>query len=83
VVDLRRTEEAFLPERTDQILVVFGLERLDPMDNLTFRLRALLDERYFLGQRYLILCDQAAFPAHFHDYSAPFYQFCMVRKLPN
>ena len=64
------------PDTKDMVLV-WGLEYLSPQENRTYSLRTTLDRMKHGGPQFAIFCENACYSAHFNDYSAPFYHFCL------
>lgn len=70
-VELKQSEEI------NDLLFVTGLEALSPKENITYAVRSYLDRWKHTGLRLIIFCETSCYFAHFNDYGAPFYQFCM------
>ena len=71
------------PSRTDNdvdVLILWGLEQLSPQDNRSYSIRTYLDKAKYQGLRSIIFCENSSYRAHFMDYDAPFYHFCL--RLP-
>ncbi len=71
------------PSRTDNdvdVLILWGLEQLSPHDNRSYAIRTYLDKAKYQGLRSIIFCENDSYRAHFMDYDAPFYHFCL--RLP-
>ena len=68
------------PSRTDNdvdVLILWGLEQLSPHDNRSYAIRTYLDKAKYQGLRSIIFCENSSYKAHFMDYDAPFYHFCL------
>ena len=66
----------------NEVLFVWGLESLDPMESRSFSLRTILDVEQHQGLRFILSCEKDSYLKHFADYAAPFYKFCAPLKLP-
>jgi hypothetical protein len=64
-------------EDKNDLVFVSGLEILMPKDQNTYAIRSYLDQGKHFNLRSIIFCESSFYAAHFNDYDAPFYQFCL------
>lgn len=79
-LDLTTDDQPIVPANNEQkveLLIVWGLERLSPQNNRTYALRSFLDTSKYQGLKTIMFCESDAYRAHFGNYAAPFYQFCL------
>lgn len=78
--DLTTDDQPIVPANNElkiDLLIVWGLERLSPQNNRTYALRSFLDKAKYQGLKSIMFCESDAYKAHFSNYAAPFYQFCL------
>lgn len=67
--------------KESDLLIIKNLGLLPAKHNKAFSLRTMLDVGQYSGLKSFILCEESKVRDHFHDYEAPFYQFCLPHRL--
>lgn len=81
IYDLNEMESFAELQDTKIFQLIWGLEALKPHEELSFRIRTILESQKYAGLKFIIFCEEQSYSGHFHDRKAPFYHFCTHHKL--